>query len=155
LSKTEIILAVVASIFLLSALWFANEHRKKFGFMDSWATRSGRIVEYYYPGPKQFGRKPAMRNIVLRGNQPFSALVCMRWSIAGKDLGIDPYGVVHSDEHGVATISTFFGYGEVKFIFVPNVDAGVVATSTDEDQTLKPDATYPPHFVQKVGLYRG
>ena len=155
MSKIHLVHIGIELALFLALLWTLNEHRKKFGFNDEWATHSGRIVNYFYPGPKQFGRKPAMRNIVLRGNRPFVSYVSMRWSIAGKDWGIDHYGTIRSDEHGVAVVNTFFGYGEVKFIFVPNVEAGVIATSTDEDQSLKPDAIYPPHFVQKIGLYRG
>lgn len=155
MTKLNIALLICLAVSLLLSLWLANEHRRKFGFINDWATRSAQIVNYFYPGPEKFGHKPAMRNIVLRGTKPFSALVCMRWHLAGKDFGIDPYGVVHSDKYGMAVVSTYFGYGEVTFIFVPNVDANVEATSTDADQYFTPDATYEPHLVQTLGIYKG
>lgn len=138
--------------------FFAREYLKKFGYMRDFIKYSNQKVVWVYSGLKGKGGKRGMRNIVLRGSKPFCVLVGFKLDIkAIRFSGFDYYGFVRSNEEGVAVISTFMGKGEVEFQFFVNTDLGVnpvQATSTDEDQLLKPDATYPPHFYQKwFGFY--
>jgi hypothetical protein len=99
-----------------------------------------------------------MRNIVLRANGRFTALVGFRLQISmiGNNM-LDHYAFVKSDEHGVAVVETYCGRGPCTFEFVvgsmTNIDLPTV-TSTEEDQTLDPHVVCSPHWYQKwLGFY--
>ncbi len=102
-----------------------------------------------------------MRNIVLKSQngKPFRALVAFHFDmpIVGELGSIDPYGFVRSHHNGgIAVISTYMGNGAADFVFLvihPDGSAAdVAATSTEADQSLKPDAVYPPHWFQTIGI---
>lgn len=149
------ILGTATVVFLLAAIWLANEHVKKFRMMADFMAGADNLVTYRYAGPSVTGGA-GMRNVVLRGRKPFSALVGFRFTVplAG-DLGSDFYGIVRSNEHGVAVISTYLGHRPADFLFLLNSDLTsnpVIASSTDTDQDMKPHVVFPPHLVQRLGF---
>jgi len=143
-----VLFIILTILFGALAFFLGREFIKKFRFMQSFALRSNQMVIWHYQGVTS-GHKPGMRNIVLRGSKPFSALVGFTLHIPIlKYSGFDYYGSVHSDEHGIAVISTYLGDSEREFLFFVNTDLGqnpIKATSNEDDQLLTPDSTYPPH----------
>ncbi len=146
---------VLTIVFTPIAIFLGVEFLKKFAFMRDFVQSSNQLVTWNYQGLDD--RKPGMRNIVLCGPKPFCALVGFRLDIPIVGYsGFDYYGFVRSDSRGVAVVSTWVGRGSCQFQFFVNTDLGVnpiTATSSDDDQSLTPDATRPPHWYQKIGFY--
>lgn len=142
--------------FLSLVVWFlAKEMLKKFRFIDAFAMNSSHFTVWQYSGDKS--NRPGMRNVVLRGQKPFTALVGFRLHIPLLGYtGIDIFGCVFSDEHGVATFSTYLGHGSVDFLFITDTDVDdnpLNIFSTASDQKLVPSVVYPPHFWQRLGFF--
>jgi len=142
-----------AIVFALIAIFLGKELLKKFGFMRDFVNNSNQEVTWNYGGDD----KPGMYNIVLRGEKPFCALVgfTLKIPFLGYE-GFDYYGFVQSDQNGVAVISTYLGKGECEFRFFLNTDLEVdpvAVSSSDDDQELNPDSTYPPHWWQQLSFY--
>ncbi len=127
------------------AIFLGKEMRKKFRFHYLFCMINVRQVAFHrYMGSE----KREMRNIVLRASGPFSALIGFQF---GKD-GIDFYGFCKSDQNGIMVISTYLGKGPCQFIFLCDVDTHIYnmrTSSTEEDQKLTPQATFPPHWWQR------
>jgi hypothetical protein len=143
-------------IFAWLALFLGQEFLKKFGFMDEFIQDSNQMVVYRYPGLTN-GEKPGMRNIVLRGQKPFSALIGFNLNIPFINYsGFDYYGKVKSGEYFIAVISTYVGKSPVAFKFLVNTDLSInriTASSTEVDQHFTPNVEYPPHWYQRLGFY--
>jgi hypothetical protein len=148
-------LPTVTVLFIISTLiviFLGKEMMKKFGFFQSFIESSNQLICLAYDGHK----KPGMHNIVLRGDRPFSVLVGFNLSIPLIGQGFDYYGYVQSDAEGVAIVSTYMGKGAVEFMFYVNYDLdsnSISVSSTGEDQCLKPQAIYKPHWWQKLGFW--
>lgn len=146
---------VLTVVFASVAGFLGSEFLKKFRFMRDFISNSNQMVVWHYRGLE--GRKPGMRNIVLRGSKPFCALVGFKLDIPILGYsGFDYYGFVRSDDQGIAVISTYLGKGECEFQFFVNTDldhSPVSATSSEDDQRLQPHSTYPPHWYQRLSFY--
>lgn len=155
-----VVLAVLAAIGCSLTLFFGSELQKKFAFMGQLINGTSAKVVYSFPGAKKAGISKGMRNIVLRSDgKPFRALIAFEFEfpVIGSVGSVDPYEFVRSGEGGVATISTYLGNGSVKFVFLVLKDdgstTGVIVSSTEADQDLRPDAEYPPHWFQTLGAW--
>lgn len=128
-----------------AALFLYKELKKKFRFHNAFCNQNHKqVVTYLYPGSEQ---APEMRNIVLRASGPFSALIGFQWND-----GVDFYGFCKSDKNGVLIISTYLGKGACAFVFLCDVDTHIYnmrTSSTEEDQKLAAQATFPPHWWQR------
>lgn len=146
---------VLTVVFAQIAIFLGFEFLKKFGFMRDFIKHSNQMVVWHYYGLG--GRKPGMRNIVLRAQKPFCALVGFKLDIPALGYtGFDYYGFVRSDANGVAVISTYMGGGACEFQFFVNMDLDVnpvTVTSDEDDQQFKAHSTYPPHWYQRFGFY--
>ncbi|MBP6859150.1 MAG: hypothetical protein KBC69_00800 [Candidatus Magasanikbacteria bacterium] len=150
-----IVLVTLVLVFVPLAIFLGREHLKKFGFMQDFVKRSDHLIVWRYEGSKEKGR---MANIVLRSSKPFCALVGFKLSIPLVGYsGFDYYGRVWSDDRGVAVISTYLGKGACDFQFLVNMDVRtnpVEVSSSEDDQVLRADEVYPPHWYQKwLGFY--
>ena len=150
-------LITLTVIFLLTTVFLVKEMLKKFGFMKQFVENSNMLVSWKYQHLDLGSQKPGMRNIVLRGQKPFSVLVGFRLDIPVLGhSGFDYYGFVSSNQDGVAVFSTYLGKGDCDFQFFVNTDLEenpITVTSTVADQDLVPYATYPPHWWQKLGFF--
>jgi len=150
-----VLFIVMTVVFASIAIFLGSEFLKKFGFMRDFIKDSNQMVVWYYQGPED--RKPGMYNIVLRGSKPFCALVGFKLNIPVLGYsGFDYYGFVRSDNHGVAVVSNYLGRGKCEFQFFVNTDLDInpiTATASEDDQQLKPNSTYPPHWYQRLGFY--
>ncbi len=87
-------------------MFLGSEFLKKFGFMRDFIGDSNQMVVWHYRGLE--GPKSGMRNIVLHGEKPFCALVGFKLDIPVLGYSyFDYYGLVRSDDHGIAVISTY------------------------------------------------
>jgi hypothetical protein len=153
---TVLLVVLVTALTILSG-FLGKEFLKKFAFMRDFIKTSNQSLSWYYQGD----RKPGMYTIVLRAKKPFSALVGFRLDIPILGYsGFDYYGFVQArqqvDGQYVAVVSTYMAGGEVEFQFFVNSDLGVNpinVSSSDEDQSLTPGATFPPHLYQRIGFY--
>lgn len=97
-----------------------------------------------------------MYNIVLRGQAPFRALIGFQLAIPLlRYSGIDPFGFVRSDDMHRAVIAVYLGKTPRKFHFLIDRDittSPIGVTSSDEDQRLRVDARYSPHWWQRLGV---
>lgn len=164
LATEERLFVIIALIVLLGmgwglAIFFGTELQKKFGFMGRFAKDTRAMVVYPYAGAERMGIPTGMRNVVLKSadRKPFRALIALKFElpIIGKVGSVDPYGFVRSDQGGVAVMSTYLGRGSADFVFIAIHDDGSAASisvsSTNDDQSLTPDVTYPPHWFQTFG----
>ncbi|OGD78469.1 hypothetical protein A2368_00020 [Candidatus Collierbacteria bacterium RIFOXYB1_FULL_49_13] len=139
----------------LTSAFLAKEMLKKLGFIDDFAADSKHLVTWDYPGAKDW--EPGQRNIVLRGQTQFVALVGFKLEIPVLGFsGMDVFGYVRSDKRGVAVVSVYQGKGACEFMFITDTDPAknrIVISSTDDDQKLMPTVDYPPHLWQKWGIY--
>ncbi|MFB6181727.1 MAG: hypothetical protein ABEJ24_02410 [Candidatus Magasanikbacteria bacterium] len=135
-------LALVLNVFL------AAEHIDKFDIMNRFTKNSYQVVKYKTEGAMKEGFEPGMRNIVIRADEKFSAMIGFRlWGL------FDHYGYVESDENGRAVVSTYMGHRETEFLIFVSRDkryCGVTAVSREEDQDLECDERCPPHWYQIV-----
>lgn len=142
-------------LFALVANFLGFELLKKFNFMRMFTKNSNQMVEWEYPGDKT--KKPGMRNIVLRGQRPFSVLIGfnLKISLIGHN-GFDYYGFAQADEKHMVVISTYLGKKPCIFQFFVNTDLAhnhIGVSSNDWDQELNPDVSFPPHWYQRLGFY--
>lgn len=147
--------AVLTLVFGSIVYFLTMEFVKKFRVMADFIKDSDQLVRWRYFGAKQEYRKPGMRNVVLRGSRPFKALIGFKLGIFGK-WGYDYYGMVRSDEQGVAVISTYLGKGPCTFQFLLDRSVELCPTMVSScgcDQQLQPDVTYPPHWWQRLGFW--
>lgn len=151
-----IILYATTSIFAVTALWLALEHKKKFDFMQQFVEKMGdNIIVHRYGGTKETGLERGMGNIMLYGPSPFSVLVGFELNyplLGGK--GFDYYGFVESqpyvDDMHAVMIRTYLGSNPCNFVFLLNrAVSGTRVTRATETSSLTPAAVYPPHWYQK------
>lgn len=148
------LLALLFALFVLITGFLTREMLRKFTFWDRFTSGSNLVVTWDYPGGDN--AQAGMRNIVLRGEKPFRALVGFRLNLPLGYTGYDVFGYVESDAAGVAVFSAYLGHGSAEFIFVSSqntADNSLVVSSTAADQQLSPTATYPPHWWQRLGFY--
>ncbi|MFA6525175.1 MAG: hypothetical protein WCT33_02775 [Patescibacteria group bacterium] len=149
---TTTIISILAVILLIIAVFLGKEMLKKFGFMKNFVQNSNQIVVWKYTGD----RKPGMYNIVLHGKTSFCALVGIDFNIPLiKYSGFDHYAFLRSGENHTAVISTYLGKGAREFQFLVNTDTTVnpvTVTSSEEDQSLRPDSESKPHWYQRMGF---
>ncbi|HYE60203.1 MAG TPA: hypothetical protein VEA18_03400 [Candidatus Kapabacteria bacterium] len=154
--------AMFTVLFAGITLFLLVQYKLKFEMMDQFLEHSNQEVKWYWPGARKLGKKPGMRNIVLRSQsgKPFCALVGFTLEVNVPFFGArgyDYYGFVRSNPHGVAVISTYCGRGDAEFRFFVNTDLGSNAiTATSEsgaDQELRADKTFPPHLYQRLGFF--
>lgn len=149
-----IALIIFFLIFLLLSIFLGKELLKKFKFMQKFVHNSNQLIEWKYPG-NEIG-KTGMRNIVLSGNKPFSVLVGFKLGIPLlKYSGFDYYGFVKSDNN-IAVFSTYLGQNPSVFQLLISTNLNenpITVSSTDDDQKLTPQATYKPHWFQRIGFY--
>lgn len=146
-----IVLSCTTVFFFLFALFCGTELLKKFTYMRKFVDRSGQLLTYSLKEDRSRDRK--MRTIVFQaeGPQPFTILVGFRFPYGER---WDWYGYVEAKD-GRAAISTFIGKGGCEFQFLiggahPNQ---IVVFMADEGADQAIDATYPPHFFQRLGMF--
>jgi hypothetical protein len=66
--------------------------------------------------------------------------------------GYDYYGYASSQKPWIV-FRIYLGSGQLLNQFLLNKNIEVFLTSTEEDQKLIPDAIYPPHWWQRLGLW--
>ena len=150
------ILAILGVMFTPIAIFLGKELVKKFSIMHNFTRNSTLLHGWWYPGAQAAGYgPPGMRNVVLTSTERrrFEALLCFKLKLPWLPVGLDWYGMVRSDEGGRAVFSTYLGRGSCSFQFLTNEDDIITATSTDDNQKLKPTATFPPHWWQRLGIY--
>lgn len=139
-------------IFFLITLFLGKELLKKFRFLQYFGHDSHSLIIWNFAGD----RKPGMYNIVLHGQAPFCALVGFQLTIPLlRYSGFDPFGFVRSDDTHRAVIVVYLGKAPRKFYFLINRDittSPIEVTSSDEDQQLRVDARYSPHWWQRLGV---
>ncbi len=149
-----IFLSIICVLLLALVHFLGREHLRKFTYLQKFTDASSQTREWTYPGST--GRR-GMRTIVLRADQPFTALVGFRLGIPLLHYsGVDYYGYVSSDADHTAAFATYIGRGPATFIFLVNADfpAERISISADDtDQQLPPQETYPPHWYQRLGFY--
>lgn len=147
-------LLVLAIIFCAISIFLGKEMLKKFGFMRSFIKNSSLLINYRYPGSKAAGHKPGMRKIAFlaKDNQQFSLLIGFELSLLGSK-GFDYYGFVSSNDKGILVIETYLGKSPVNFQFLKNEDIEILIIADESVQQMAPNASYPPHFWQKLGLW--
>jgi hypothetical protein len=152
--NVTVIFAIVATIFCLTSLFLGKEMLKKFSFMRSFVKNSSLLVKYHYPGNKVAGHKPGMRKIAFlaKNNQQFSLLIGFELSLFASK-GFDYYGFVSSNDKGILVIETYLGKSHVNFQFLKNEDVEISIIADESVQKMAPNASYPPHFWQKLGLW--
>ncbi len=150
-----IVLIILFFIFLLVSIFLGKEFLKKFKFMQKFVQNSNQLIEWKYQGSNN-GEK-GMRNIVLRGNKPFSVLVGFKLGIPLlKYSGFDYYGYVRSNDNNIAIFSTYMGQNPSIFQLLISTnlkDNPITVSSTDDDQQLSPQVLFKPHWFQKMGFY--
>lgn len=138
------LLLIILSVFL------ATELLKKFRYMKSFFAVCPYTKTRHYDGK----REPGMYTIVLKSDQEFSALIGFHIHI--KLLGhqgYDPFGYVSSQDKR-AVISLFLGQEPLEFQFFTSIDPKYITiSSTQKDQQLPADVTYPPHRWQRLGFF--
>jgi len=134
--------------------WFASQEMlKKFVFMTRFVHQSGQLLTWHYAGAKATGRKRGMRKIVLRAPEQFSVLIGFDLRLPVSPILFDYYGQVNA-ENGTVVFETFLGTGEVDFRFLVSCDPSLVTVSDAEsDQWMTAVASYPPHFIQRLGFW--
>ncbi|MFA5128263.1 MAG: hypothetical protein WC457_04700 [Patescibacteria group bacterium] len=124
------------------------------------ATHNPAPVEFFHKGARFGGKPRGMRNIVLRGEEPFNIMIgfWLKAPIFGE--GFYCYNRAESryangtGQH-IAVVNTHFGNKPVLFQFLLDrkVAGGVHVTSSDEDQTLAPSSISKRHFFQRARIY--
>ncbi len=149
------ILAVLGVVFTPIAIFLGKEMVKKFNIMHNFTHDSELLHGWWYPGAQNAGYGPGMRNIVLTSTRQrrFGALLCFKLKLPWLPVGLDWYGMVWSDDEGRAVFSTYLGRGSCSFQFLIGSADIITASSTEADQKLKPTATFPPHWWQRLGIY--
>lgn len=152
--STAVVLAIMATIFCLISVFLGKEMLKKFGFMRSFVKDSSLLVNYRYPGSKAAGHKPGMRKIAFlaKNDKQFSLLIGFELSLLGSQ-GFDYYGSLTSNNKGILVIETYLGKSAVNFQFLKNKDIEVLIIADESVQQMAPNASYPPHFWQRLGLW--
>jgi len=149
------ILSVIIGLLLLIVFFLVSEFLKKFGFMREFIHATDRVVFWHYPGHQ--ASKTGMRNIVIRSDTPFSALIGFDFGIGFFNfVGFDHYGFVKSDGDNKAVFSTYLGKNpvELKFLITVNPEEhNVTVASEDSDQVLEPQRQFNPHWFQRIGFY--
>lgn len=70
--------------------------------------------------------------------------------------GFDYYGFVKSNDNNVVIFSTYLGKNPSKFQFFISTnleDNPIKVSSDEEDQNLKPQVSFSPHWFQRLGFY--
>ena len=140
------ILVGLLILLLLISIFLAKELLKKFVFFKNFSEKS-ELMMHWTITPEESG----MRNIVLHSHEPFSILVGFRLSIPLVGFeGFDYYGYVTSNEKNQAIISTYIHKDiPTEFQFMKNTLNKITITSTEDDQKMIPQVSYPPHWWQK------
>jgi hypothetical protein len=141
---------MVIIIFIITSIFLAKELLKKFRFMKSFFQSCPYTTSRHYDGK----RNPGMYTIVLKSNQEFSVLIGFHIHI--KLLwhhGYDPFGYVASTDKK-AVISLFLGKEPLDIQFFTSVDPkDITISSTQKDQHIPVDVTYPPHRRQRLWFF--
>lgn len=147
------ITVVVALLLVAAVVFLAREHLKKFNFMRQFVRHSHQSLAWEYPG----AASGAMRNVALRGQQPFAVLIGFHLNISWLGYrGFDYYGYVESDKNNIAVFATYLGKNPCRFQFLTTTDVRrnpLIISSTEDDQQLTPQATYMPHWFQRLGFF--
>lgn len=96
-----------------------------------------------------------MYMIELRSNESFRGLIGFDFSLGPiKKDPFDVFGYIQSWEDHRIQISTYLGYGGVRFIFlIDGVDANSIDIQVSEDRDREADYTFKPHWYQRVRFY--
>ena len=150
-----IILIFINALLLLAVIFLVKEFLKKFKYMNKFIRNSKNLIVWNYGGNTSPGL--GLRKIALRGQKEFSILVGFELGIPLLDYsGFDYYGYVKSDRNNMVVFETYLGKNSSRFQFLcsTNLNDNPIAVSCSEkDQSLKPQASFPPHWFQRLGFY--
>ncbi len=148
-----IVLSIACLLLIAIVVFLAKESIKKMAFMRTFVNRSGKKITWHYDGD----RKPGMYNVTISApfQAQFGVLVGFRLRLPIVGDLYDHYGYVESTGIGTVTISTWLGRSpcDFEFLIAGDVDADKVTAYSNSEDSVPPQAIYPPHWWQRLGFF--